>query len=111
MQVVFSVITVSYNSARFIGHTINSVLNQTYKNFEYIILDDNSTDSTWQIIEGFKDERINAYRNPNNLGEYQNRNKAIEIASGKYIIFIDGDDYMYWNALETFFLDLIKNER
>jgi glycosyltransferase involved in cell wall biosynthesis len=100
---IISIITVCYNSEYFVSDTIQSVLNQTYTAFEYIIIDDHSSDSSWNIINSFNDFRIKTYRNEKNLGEYANRNKAVELASGEYIIFIDGDDYMYHNALETFF--------
>lgn len=99
---VFSIITVSYNSEKYISDTIKSVLSQTYENFEYIILDDSSTDGSWDIINSFKDPKIKAIRNDTNIGEYANRNKSIELATGDYIIFIDGDDIIYHNALETF---------
>src|SRR5438105_4541179 len=90
-----TVITVTYNSAAYVRDAIESVLAQTYDNIEYIIGDDYSTDNTWQIIREYKDERIRAYRNEKNLGEYPNRNKAISLATGKYLIFIDGDDILY----------------
>lgn len=97
-----SVITVSYNSANFISETITSVLSQTYQNFEYIICDDNSTDDTWSIIQTYTSEKIRLFRNESNIGEYANRNKAVEKAKGRYLIFIDGDDVMYPHALDVF---------
>lgn len=102
-RIIFSIITVSYNSEKYIYDAIKSVLSQTYENFEYIILDDNSTDGSWEIISGFKDPRIKAIKNSSNIGEYSNRNKGVCIAKGEYVIFIDGDDIIYYNALETFF--------
>ena len=63
-------------------------------NFEYIIGDDCSIDNTWEIINDFNDSRIVKYRNDTNLGEYPNRNKAVTIAKGDWILFIDGDDVM-----------------
>lgn len=102
-KVIFTVITVCYNSEKFIAETIKSVLAQSYKQFEYIVLDDHSTDNSWNIINSFKDARINTICNETNLGEYRNRNKAVELAGGEYIVFIDGDDIMYFNALQIFF--------
>jgi glycosyltransferase involved in cell wall biosynthesis len=101
-NILVSIITVSYNSAKYIRETIDSVLAQQYRNFEYIICDDRSNDNTWEIISEYKDERIKAYKNEDNLGEYPNRNKAISLASGEYLIFIDGDDVMYPHALTSF---------
>jgi glycosyltransferase involved in cell wall biosynthesis len=97
-----SVITVTYNSAAYVRDTIESVLAQTYTNIEYIIVDDLSSDDTWSIIQGYKDPRIKAYRNEVNLREYPNRNKAIDLATGKYLIFIDGDDIIFTHGVEFF---------
>jgi glycosyltransferase involved in cell wall biosynthesis len=99
---LISVITVTYNSSKYIGDTIESVLAQTYRNIEYIIGDDCSTDETWDIIQKYKDDRIVAYRNVQNLREYPNRNEAIRRAQGEYLIFIDGDDILYPHALELY---------
>ncbi len=101
-NILVSVITVSYNSAQYIRETIESVLAQQYTNFEYIICDDRSSDDTWGIVQQYTDPRVKAYKNEVNLGEYENRNKAITYANGDYLIFIDGDDAMYPHALTTF---------
>lgn len=97
---LITVITVAYNSEAFIEETIESVLNQTIDEYEYIIIDDSSSDETWNIINRFHDKRIKKYKNSVNLGEYPNRNKALGLATGEYIIFIDGDDIIYPEALE-----------
>lgn len=101
-QPLITVITVAYNSALYIRETIKSVLNQTYKNIEYIIGDDGSSDNTWSIINEFDNPLIRKYRNESNIGEYPNRNKALHLATGAYLIFIDGDDIMFEHALATF---------
>jgi glycosyltransferase involved in cell wall biosynthesis len=95
-----TIITVTYNSSAYVRDAIESVLAQQYTNFEYIIGDDSSTDNTWEIIQSYSDSRIRAYRNDSNLREYPNRNKAIAMATGKYLIFIDGDDVIYPHGLE-----------
>jgi hypothetical protein len=97
-----TVVTVTHNSALYVREAIESVLAQTYENIEYIIADDHSSDHTWEIIREYEDKRIVAYRNEQNLGEYANRNKALQLASGKYLIFIDGDDLIYPNGIEHF---------
>lgn len=102
-----SVITVTYNSARYVTDTIESVLAQTYPHIEYIIGDDCSTDETWAIISRYKDARIRAYRNETNLREYPNRNKAIDMATGKYLIFIDGDDIIFPHGI-GFFVSMME---
>lgn len=94
-----TVITVTYNSAKYVRDAIESVLHQNYEDIEYIIGDDHSTDDTWDIIGTYKDDRIRAYRNPSNMREYPNRNKALSMASGKYVVFIDGDDMIYPHGL------------
>jgi glycosyltransferase involved in cell wall biosynthesis len=95
-----SVITVTYNSSNYIKDAIDSILASSYANFELIIGDDASSDNTWSIIQEYNDDRILAYRNSQNLREYPNRNKAISLAKGKYLIFIDGDDMIYPHGLE-----------
>lgn len=97
---LITIITVTYNSAKYVRDAIEGVLAQTYKNIEYIIADDCSTDETWNIVSEYKDERIVAYRNEKNLREYPNRNKAINLAKGEYLIFIDGDDVIFPTAIE-----------
>ncbi|MCX6210389.1 MAG: glycosyltransferase [Bacteroidetes bacterium] len=108
---IISIVTVAYNSQRFIHQTIKSVLSQSYTNFEYIIIDDCSTDETWNIIQQYKDERIIAIRNDKNLTEYKNRNKAISLAKGEYIVFVDGDDIALNRGIELAVteIELYKN--
>lgn len=95
-----TVITVTYNSARFVRDAIESILCSSYENLELIIGDDCSSDDTWTIVQTYNDKRIRAYRNEKNLGEYPNRNKAIGLAKGEYLIFIDGDDMIYPHGLD-----------
>ncbi len=97
-----SVLIASYNGNKFIAEAIESVLNQTYSNFEIIISDDCSTDNTVEIVKLFasKDTRIKVYVNNVNLGDYPNRNKAVGYASGEYIKYLDHDDIMYKHCLE-----------
>ena len=95
-----TIVTISYNSGNYIKQSIESVLAQSFTDFEYLISDDCSTDNTWDIIKEFKDPRIRAWRNETNLREYPNRNKTLYEAKGKYIIWIDGDDIFYPHGLE-----------
>ena len=97
---LISVLMVAYNSSKFIREAIESVLRQTYSNFELVIVDDHSSDNTWEIITSYNDARIRKYRNDSNLGEYPNRYKAISLAVGEYLIFIDGDDVVYPHGLQ-----------
>lgn len=95
-----SVLMIAYNSSRFIREAVESVMRQTYAHFELIIIDDRSADNTWEIVAEFKDERIRRFRNDINLGEYRNRNKAVDLANGEYLIFIDADDIIYPYGLQ-----------
>ena len=87
-----SIIMPSYNTGKFIKETINSVLNQTYNNWELIIVDDCSTDDTEEIVNAIKDNRIKFLKNSTNSGAAISRNKAIKEAKGKWIAFLDSDD-------------------
>ena len=105
----FTVITVTYNSSQFVRDAIESVLASTFTDFELIIGDDCSTDNTWEIINEYDDSRIVKYRNEINLREYPNRNKALSMARGEWVIFIDGDDLMYPHAL-SFVNEMIQKD-
>ena len=87
-----SIIMPAYNCGRFIAESIRSVLAQTYSNWELLIVDDCSTDNTAKVVSTFNDQRILYMRNTNNLGAAQTRNKAIQIAKGRFIAFLDADD-------------------
>lgn len=88
-----SVITPNYNSEKYISETIQSVIRQTYQQWELIIVDDGSADNSLSIINDYlSDPRIKLYRQPFNQGPVAARNKGIEMASGRYIAFLDSDD-------------------
>lgn len=93
-----SVITPLYNSELYIERTIQSVLNQTYENWEMLIIDDCSTDNGYKLVQeiAFKDSRIKLLKNDVNSGAAIARNKGIKAAQGKYIAFLDSDDQ--WHA-------------
>jgi glycosyltransferase involved in cell wall biosynthesis len=87
-----SVIMPVYNAGLYVREAIQSILDQTFSDFEFIIIDDGSDDDTLQIIESFKDYRINILKNPSNIGNYPSRNIGLNIAKGKYICVMDADD-------------------
>lgn len=93
-----SVLMTAYNAEKYIEDAISSILNQTYKDFEFIILNDGSTDNTLKIIQSFKDERIRII-NDGKLGYYKAKIKLINEARGKYIAIMDADDICYPNRL------------
>lgn len=100
MEELVSIITPCYNSEKYIKETYDSILNQTYKNWEWIIIDDCSTDDSVEIIEKFNDSRVKLHVNHMNSGAAVSRNKALEIANGRYITFIDSDDLWLPQFLE-----------
>ena len=104
-----SIITPTYNCASFVLKTIDSVLSQTYKSFELIIIDDCSTDNTVNIIESYKDPRIVLLKNKENSGAAYSRNRGINAAKGDYIAFLDGDDIWSPNKLEKQLKFMIDN--
>lgn len=96
-----SIIMPSYNTANYISESINSVINQSYKNWELIIVDDCSTDNTDEVIKDFlKDSRIKYLKNKENSGAAISRNKALKIAKGEWIAFLDSDDLWEDKKLE-----------
>jgi len=97
-----SIITPCYNSRNYIESTIKSVLAQTYKNWEMIIVEDASVDGSLESITSYakEDERIRIIKNANNIGTAQSRNKAIREAQGTYIAFLDNDDIWFSDKLE-----------
>lgn len=95
-----SIIMPTYNCARFIRESIDSVLAQTYTNWELIIVDDSSTDNTAEMVANFNDPRIHYLRNEQNEGAALTRNKALRAAKGRYIAFLDSDDLWHPDKLE-----------
>ena len=102
MDELVSIIMPNYNGEKFIAETIESVLNQTYTNWELLITDDCSTDNSVNIINSYadKDGRIKLLKNEKNSGAAQARNVALKEAKGKWIAFLDSDDMWLPEKLE-----------
>lgn len=96
-----SIITPCYNSEKYISDTIQSVLNQTFTDWEWIIVDDCSSDNSVSVINQYKDDRICLIALDNNVGAASARNIAINKAKGRYITFIDSDDVWLSEFLQT----------
>ena len=94
-----TVAMVTHNAEAYVAEAIESVLGQRFEDFELLICDDASSDGTWKVVTSYSDPRVRAIRNPINIGEYPNRNQALALARGKYLIYIDGDDYLYPHGL------------
>ena len=96
-----SIVIPTYNYGHFIGQCLQSVLNQTYRNYEVIIMDDNSVDDTKDIISGFLgDKRVRYIKNALNLNQPRNCNKGSLIAKGEFIYFLHADDIFFPKNLE-----------
>lgn len=97
---LFSVVIACYNYGRFLARAIDSVLAQTFTNYEIIVVDDGSTDETPDVAEHYN-EKINYHRQAN-AGHCAANNKGAELARGEYIYFLDADDELLPSALQTF---------
>lgn len=96
-----SVIIPAFNVGRYIGQAIESVLNQTYKNVELLIIDDGSSDDTAFVVESYGDKRIKLLRNEENKGPSYSRNRGIAEAAGAWVAILDADDWWAEKRLET----------
>jgi len=107
-----SILVTVYNRAAFVGETVKSILQSSYQDFEVILVDDASSDDSWEVIQllAEADTRISAHRNESNLGDYPNRGKAISLSKGEFIKFVDADDMIYPHGLEVMVRALEANQ-
>lgn len=98
-----SIIMTAYNREKYIAEAIESVLNNTYPNYELIIVDDHSTDQTINIVKSYlsKSHKIKFFQNEVNLGDYPNRNRGVSCAKGEFISFVDSDDKLHPDTIKT----------
>lgn len=106
MRPLVSVIMPVYNAEKYIRESIDSLMSQTYDNFELIIIDDCGTDHSMEIVGSYADSRIKVFHNDKNMGIAYSRNRGLENCSGKYIAILDDDDISTKERLEkqVFFL-------
>lgn len=109
MNDLVTIIMPSYNTAPYIRETIQSVLDQTYQNWELIIVDDCSTDNTDEVVASIRDERIRYLKNEKNSGAAVSRNRALREAKGRWIAFLDSDDLWMPEKLEKQIVFMEKN--
>lgn len=111
-QPLVSICVPTYNGAAFIAETLDSALNQTYQNFEIVITDDKSSDSTLDICRSYaeKDSRIKVYENAQNLGLVGNWCECVEKASSKWVKFLFQDDLLVNNCVETMISSALKHQ-
>ena len=105
-----SVITTVYNCEEYIKLSIESILRQTFTDYEFIIINDGSTDKTSDIIKTYKDKRIKFIDEKENKGITYRSNQAIESSSGEYIAIHDGDDISFSNRLEKQ-IEILKRKK
>ena len=108
MNDLVSVIVPVYNTELYVRECIESVINQTYKNWELILIDDGSTDNSGEICEEYKNDKIVVLHQKNG-GQSKARNIALKICKGDYIVFLDSDDRLISNALEILYFNIISN--
>ncbi|WP_265112375.1 glycosyltransferase family 2 protein [Halosolutus halophilus] len=96
-----SVITPSYNDAQSVSRAINSVLGQTYDDYEHVVVDDASTDDTSRILDQYDDPRIKRVKRETNGGLAAARNDGLRVAKGEYVVFLDADDELLPHTIET----------
>jgi len=108
-QPKMSIVMAVYNGKKYLKDAIDSVLQQSFTNYEFIIVDDCSTDSTPSIISLYNDNRIRYIRNKENLGQTPSLNIALKISKGKYIARIDGDDIYIQDKLKIQYYFMEKN--
>lgn len=110
INIEISVIIPTFDRGKLIANSIKSVLNQTIKNLEIIIVDDGSTDNTKEVIDKFQDSRIKYIKLDKNQGASNARNIGIKAAKGRYISFQDSDDIFYPNKLEIQLNNIINKK-
>lgn len=102
MQPLISVVMPSHNAEKYISEAIQSVISQTYENWELLVIDDGSTDSTADIVRQFSkiDSRVTLYMNSKNIGVALTRNRGMDLAKGSWIALLDSDDVWHKDKLE-----------
>ena len=108
-NVDISIVVPVYNAEKYIERCVTSLINQTKKEIEIILINDGSSDNTEEVIKGFNDSRIKYYKQENR-GIGKTRNRGIKEAQGKYIMFVDSDDYLPIDSCEIFW-ETIKKEK
>jgi len=95
-----SVIMCTHNDAAFLKEAIDSILNQSFQDFEFIIINDGSTDNTKQIIEDINSPKIRYFEHLQNKGQEDSKNLGLSKATGQYVAYMDGDDISYPDRLQ-----------
>lgn len=109
---LFSVIVAAYNQEDCIRRSVSSVLNQTFGDLELVVVDDGSADGTWDVLSEFsaQDSRMRLIRHDTNRSLFMARKTGVREAKGRYILFLDGDDYLFADALQRLHDEVIQKE-
>ncbi len=109
--ILFSIVIPAYNREKFLKRTVESVLAQTYPHFEILIIDNQSTDNTFQIAQQLakQDSRIKAFQNERNFERAYSRNRGMQLATGHFLTFLDSDDILLPHCLEEAYNFVSKN--
>lgn len=112
MEELISIIIPIYNLEKYLENCIDSIIKQTYKNLEIILVDDCSTDSSIHICRTYekRDKRVSVIKKMENEGAGMARNAGIDIARGQYIMFVDGDDFLTYDFVEEIYIMLIESQ-
>lgn len=108
-KTVVSVIMPVYNLEKYVASSVNSILNQTFTDFEFIIIDDASTDGSKEILKKISDQRVQIITNSENMGNYISRNIGIKVSSGEFIFVMDADDLALPYRLERQMYFMMNN--
>ena len=112
MDLFFSICIPNYNYSKYIEETINSVLDQDFENYEIIVVDNDSTDESWEIIKRYSDhKKVKIFKNNFNIGFAPNLQKVTEKARGKFINLLSADDKMQPGTLTYYYSELVKLEK
>ncbi|TCP95523.1 glycosyltransferase involved in cell wall biosynthesis [Cricetibacter osteomyelitidis] len=110
MKDLVSIIMPTYNAYEYLNDAIQSILKQSYTHWELIIVDDCSTDDTLKLIDSYSDTRIRVFKNNKNSGPAYSRNVGLENASGKYVTFLDSDDFISPDKLKEQLNFMLAND-
>jgi len=110
MEPTFSIVIPTYNQSSLLKNAILSVVNQTYKNFEIIVIDNFSNDSTESVVKSFQTEKIKYFKKKNFGVIGKSRNEGINRSKGEWIAFLDSDDLWYSNRLDEI-INFLRNNK
>ena len=112
MEKKVSIVLPVYNAQEYLKRCLDSIFEQNYNNFELIAIDDGSRDNSWEILTDYQNKFSDKMKTikQENMGVSKTRNKGIDLATGKYLLFVDNDDYFDSNYIGTFVSEIEKGD-